>query len=177
MFHSHTKNPVKVSYMVIIALGANLPSPAGEPAVTLLAALEKLAGRNISVERVSSFYRTLAWPDPTDPDFVNAVASVRTELKPAALLAALQRIEADFGRMRTRPNAPRTLDLDIIDYAGRSEKGPPELPHPRMEARAFVLIPLRDVAPDWRHPVCGQTLAQLIAALPKDGKMPEELAF
>jgi 2-amino-4-hydroxy-6-hydroxymethyldihydropteridine diphosphokinase len=163
--------------MVIIALGANLPSPAGEPIVTLRVALETFAGRNIEVERVSPFYRTQAWPNPGDPEFVNAVASVQTELKPAALLAALQRIEMDFGRERTRPNAPRALDLDIIDYDGRNEKGPPELPHPRMQTRDFVLMPLWDIAPDWRHPVSGQTLIGLIAALPKSVKRPEKLAF
>jgi len=90
-------------------------------------------------------------------------------LSPAALLNALHAVETEFGRNRGAPNAPRTLDLDLLDYDERVEEGPPQLPHPRMETRAFVLIPLRDVAPDWRHPVSGRPLSELIAALPPSG--------
>jgi 2-amino-4-hydroxy-6-hydroxymethyldihydropteridine diphosphokinase len=78
----------------------------------------------------------------------------------------LHQTEGAFGRWRTTPNAPRTLDLDLLDYDGRVQQGPPQLPHPRMETRAFVLFPLRDVAPDWRHPISGLGLTQLIAKLP-----------
>lgn len=152
--------------MILIALGANLPSPAGTPAQTLTAALLLLAQRSITIERRSGFYRTAAWPDPNDPPFINAVAAVRTGLAPAALLGELQQVESRFGRKRGTPNAPRTLDLDLIDYDGRVETGPPELPHPRMQSRLFVLCPLREIAPDWRHPVSGLSVAELIAALP-----------
>ncbi len=72
----------------------------------------------------------------------------------------LHELEGSFGRKRSEPNAPRTLDLDILDYHGRIEQGPPQLPHPRMEGRAFVLLPLRDVAPDWRHPVSGRNASR-----------------
>lgn len=153
--------------MILIALGANLPSPAGTPTETLRQALFRLAQRGITIETQSGFYKSAAWPDPSDPAFVNAVASVHTELDPAQLLAALHVIEAQFGRRRTRPNAPRTLDLDIVDYDQRVEQGPPELPHPRMHTRLFVLCPLRDVAPAWRHPVLHATVSELIAALPQ----------
>ena len=152
--------------MILIALGANVPSPAGQPANTLLAALRELARRGITVEKQSGFYRNPAWPDPSDPPFVNAVAQIQTELSPEALLALLHQIEAQFGRTRHKPNAPRTLDLDLLDYDGIVQAGPPELPHPRLQDRAFVLVPLRDVAPEWRHPVTGKPLAELIAALP-----------
>jgi 2-amino-4-hydroxy-6-hydroxymethyldihydropteridine diphosphokinase len=154
--------------MILIALGANLPSPAGPPAVTLDAALHKLAGRGITIMRRSGFYRSTAWPDPTDPAFVNAVAAIATDLTPAALLAALHEVEAEFGRKRGIPNAPRTLDLDLLDYDGRVEEGPPWLPHPRMQARAFVLVPLAEMAPFWRHPVSGQRVGELIAGLPSE---------
>ena len=163
--------------MILIALGANLPSPVGEPVVTMRTALEKLAQRGIKVEHLSPFYRTVAWPDHNDPPFVNAVANVLTQFEPGPLLAALQDVERKFGRKPKVPNAPRTLDLDIIDYEGRIERGPPELPHPRINARAFVLVPLADVAPHWHHPVSRRTVSELIAALPKDEEMPRKLTF
>ena len=152
--------------MILIALGANVPSPAGQPANTLLAALRELARRGITVEKQSGFYKNPAWPDPRDPPFINAVARVQTELPPAALLALLHEVETQFGRTRHVPNAPRTLDLDLLDYDGAVQSGPLSLPHPRMQDRAFVLVPLRDVAPDWSHPVTGDTVSELIAALP-----------
>lgn len=153
--------------MILIALGANLPSPAGLPTETLRQALFRLAQRGITIETQSGFYKSGAWPDPSHPPFINAVASVHTELDPAQLLAALHVIEAQFGRRRSVANAPRTLDLDIVDYDQRVERGPPELPHPRMHTRLFVLCPLRDVAPAWRHPVLHATVSDLIAALPQ----------
>jgi 2-amino-4-hydroxy-6-hydroxymethyldihydropteridine diphosphokinase len=152
--------------VILIALGANLPSPAGAPAETLKQALILLAQWSITVERQSGFYRNAAWPNPADPPFVNAVVAVRTSLSPVELLAELHRIEAHFGRRRGEANAPRTLDLDLIDYDGRVEGGPPELPHPRMHQRAFVLCPLAEIAPGWCHPVSGLTVAELVASLP-----------
>ena len=151
--------------MILIALGANLPSPVGAPADTIVAALRALDTRNITVERQSGFYRSAAWPNPADPPFVNAVARVRTGLPPAALLACLHEVEEAFGRRRSERNAPRTLDLDLLDYEGGVQHGTPELPHPRMAERAFVLLPLKDVAPDWRHPVSGKTIDTLISEL------------
>ena len=152
--------------MILVALGANLKSAAGLPEETLAAALGAMFAQRIRVLKVSPLYRTPAWPDPSDPPFTNAVALVQTPLGPAGLLAALHTIEAAFGRERTHPNAPRTLDLDLIDYDGRVEEGPPVLPHPRIAERAFVLRPLADIAPHWTHPVTQQTVAALLAALP-----------
>ena len=151
--------------MILIALGANLPSMAGAPAETLRAALARLGGEGVTVRAVSSFYNTKAWPDPTDPPFVNAVAAVATGLPPDALLAALHRVEAAFGRSRSVKNAPRSLDLDLLDYDGRIEAGPPILPHPRIGERDFVLRPLAEIAPDWRHPVSGLTAGELLSRL------------
>jgi len=151
--------------MIVIALGANLPSRAGSPRQTLLSASDALTPFGVHITALSSFYASEAWPDPKDPPFVNAVALVETELAPAALMAALHKAETLFGRKRSKKNAPRPLDLDLIDYDSRVAKGPPVLPHPRMRSRAFVLVPLADVAPGWRHPISGETVEQLIAAL------------
>jgi len=152
--------------MIVIALGANLDSEAGAPRDTLLAALRVLEEENVRVSALSPFYRTQAWPDPNDPDYVNAAAIVTSDRSPRELMALLERTETRFGRKRSAKNAPRTLDLDIVDYDGRVEEGPPVLPHPRLRDRAFVLVPLADIAPGWRHPVTGETVEALIAALP-----------
>jgi len=150
--------------MILIAFGANLPSHAGSPAQTLRASLALLCENAANPVSVSHFYASPAWPDPSDPSFVNAVARVETGLSPAELMELLAEIENRFGRVRSARNAPRTLDLDLLDYHGRVSDGPPVLPHPRIETRDFV--PLRDVAPDWRHPVSGKSVDELIAALP-----------
>lgn len=164
--------------MIIVALGANLASAAGPPETTIRAALAVLGERGASPQNISHFWRTPAWPDRRDPWFINAAADIVTALSPEALLSVLHDIETQFGRNRStnstaaaKRNAPRTLDLDLIDYNGLVQAGPPELPHPRMAERAFVLVPMRDMAPQWRHPVSGRSVDQLIGALPPDALM------
>ncbi len=150
---------------IFIALGANIPSAAGPPDATLKAALAALGERGVQIRRISSFHQTEAWPDPSDPPFINAVAGIETDLQPVALLGLLHEVETSFGRKRSAPNAPRSLDLDLIDYRARVAHGAVELPHPRMAARRFVLEPLAEVAPGWRHPVTGLSVEALLAAL------------
>ena len=150
---------------IFIALGANIPSAAGLPEATLRAALAALEECGVRVLRLSAFRQTPAWPDPADPPFINAVAGIETDLQPFALLGLLHEVETAHGRKRSAANAPRPLDLDLIDYGGRVERGAVELPHPRMADRRFVLEPLAEVAPGWRHPVTGQTVEALLAAL------------
>jgi 2-amino-4-hydroxy-6-hydroxymethyldihydropteridine diphosphokinase len=152
--------------MILIAFGSNLPSPAGVPAETVRAALAALQAKGIEPAKVSQLYKTEAWPDANDAPFVNAVAQVTTALPPLDLLKTLHEVERFFGRVRTVPNAPRTLDMDILDYEGRIEGGPPTLPHPRLDRRPFVLAPLAEIAPTWRHPVSGLTAAELLGTLP-----------
>ena len=154
--------------MILVALGANLPGPAGAPRAQLAAALAELDRAGVRVKRVSRLWRTPAWPDPAEPSFLNAVAVVETSLPPVGLLALLHAVEARLGRRRGRANAPRPIDLDLIDHDGlvTRDGAAPVLPHPRVGERAFVLLPLADVAPCWRHPVSGCGLRDLIAALP-----------
>jgi 2-amino-4-hydroxy-6-hydroxymethyldihydropteridine diphosphokinase len=128
-----------------VGLGANL----GNPAAQLRAALDAIGRvRRTRVVRTSSFYRTAPIGFDAQPDFVNAVAEIDTSLAPVELLRALQGIETEAGRARSFPNAPRTLDLDLLLYGGETirESGL-EVPHPRMHERAFVLVPLVEVAP------------------------------
>jgi 2-amino-4-hydroxy-6-hydroxymethyldihydropteridine diphosphokinase len=163
--------------MILIALGANLPSRVGPPADTLKRALGELERQGVKIRQISAFYKTPAWPDPAEPFFVNAVAAIETTLQPVELLMLLHGVETDLGRLRSAANAPRTVDLDLLDYDGRiiatSEL---TLPHPRMRERSFVLVPLRDVVPDWRYPATGERLSELLAALP-DREVPERLSL
>jgi 2-amino-4-hydroxy-6-hydroxymethyldihydropteridine diphosphokinase len=160
--------------MIVVALGANLPSPAGPPEQTLRAALARLEQLGVKILVQSSFYETPAWPDPSDPPFVNAVAAVNTDLQPVELLILLHCVETEFARMRSAPNAPRTLDIDLVDYDGRVMTDGLVLPHPRAAERSFVLAPLAEIAPDWRHPITGRGVGELLAALP-DRDAPRRL--
>ena len=154
---------------IYIALGANQAYKGAGPLETLESALAYMAAEGAPAVAVSRPWRTPAWPDPSEPPFVNAAAEIETELDPHALLALMHQIEARLGRVRTRPNAPRTLDLDLIDYRGQvrapSVPGGLALPHPRAAERAFVLLPLRQIAPRWRHPATGVEIERLAAAL------------
>lgn len=153
--------------MILIALGSNLPGPTGAPRETLERALAAFPDAGLTVLDRSPWYRSAPVPPSDQPWFVNGVARVTCDTAdPADVLHRLHTLEAAFGRRRDgTPNAARTLDLDLLDMDGVVRTDAPILPHPRMTARAFVLLPLADVAPEWRHPVSGQAIATLIAAL------------
>jgi 2-amino-4-hydroxy-6-hydroxymethyldihydropteridine diphosphokinase len=157
--------------MILVGLGANLPSRVGPPLATLEAALAALERAGAKIVARSRWYRTAPVPASDQPWFINGVIAIATSLSPPELLALLQKTELAFGRQRGVRNEARTLDLDIIDYDGRVEDGSGlALPHPRMHERAFVLLPLAEVAPAWIHPRIGKTISALIAALPASQK-------
>jgi 2-amino-4-hydroxy-6-hydroxymethyldihydropteridine diphosphokinase len=153
--------------LAYIACGTNLSFGVLSGPALLQAALAALADQGAATIAISRFWRTKAWPDPNDPPYTNAVACVyAAAFVPQGLLAVLQQLEEAFGRMRTTPNAPRTMDLDLLDFDGlvlATERL--ILPHPRLHERTFVLGPLCDIAPDWRHPTIGRTASQLWDAL------------
>jgi len=154
--------------MILIGIGANLPAPGR---LTLLdtcsAAVEALRGiPGLRFVTASPWYRTAAIPKSSQPDFCNGVARLEGEITPVEAITALQAIEDRFGRIRTIPNAARTLDLDIIDLNGTIRAIPPViLPHPRAHLRAFVLRPILDVAPGWRHPTLRRGVASMLVDL------------
>ena len=154
--------------MILIGIGSNLAAPGFvSPWQTAAAALSQLPAIGVAVVRRSRWYQSQPVPPSDQPWYVNAVARVETGLDPAALLAALLALESRFGRLRGAPNAARTLDLDLLDYEGRQSATEfLVLPHPRLHERRFVLGPLCEIAPDWRHPQLGLTATELLHRLP-----------
>jgi 2-amino-4-hydroxy-6-hydroxymethyldihydropteridine diphosphokinase len=159
----------KQSIMILIAIGANLSGLDGatplETCRAAVRALEELPG--LTVAAVSRWYETTPVPPSDQPNYVNGVALLTSQrvpsMAPDRLLEALQAIETRFGRRRSNANAARTLDLDLIDMDGMTRDNPdPILPHPRAHLRAFVLLPLLDVAPDWIDPRSGMSARTLL---------------
>ena len=175
-----------LSSLAAIGAGGNITSSEGSPESTLVAALSSLCRESARICAVSRFYRTEAWPPGSGPGFVNAAALLRTSLAPRALLDLLHEVAARFGRRRDLRWGPRTLDLDLLFFGDRvlpdaetqawwralpaerqQEEAPDRLilPHPRLQDRPFVLIPLVEIAPGWRDPVTGRSVAEMAAAL------------
>lgn len=155
-----------------IALGSNLPFEGIESQALLTRAVDALQEAGLRVHARSGIWRTTAWPPNSgQPDYYNAVVALDPGARsPQALYEILRRIEARFGRERREKWAARTLDLDIVAIDNTvGTFGAITLPHPRMHERAFVLDPLAEVAPAWRHPVLGAVAREMVAAAPPGG--------
>jgi 2-amino-4-hydroxy-6-hydroxymethyldihydropteridine diphosphokinase len=174
----------KVGTMCLIAFGSNLFNQFTESVRVINAAIEELSSLGLVLVRTSGFYRTPAFPKDSGPDFVNGVVLCETSLAAGQVIAALHSVETLLGRTRKQRWEARVIDLDLIDFDGQiipnravqavwrelpldqQMTQTPEqliLPHPRVQDRPFVLIPMRDVVPDWADPVSGQTIDALIA--------------
>lgn len=160
---------VFVSELLLISIGSNLPDRAGRSSLESCdrAVLRLAAHSALTLESVSPWYRTAPIPASDQPDYINGAARFSGLLTPTDLLSILQAIEAEAGRIRDLPNAARTLDLDLLAVGDLVIDTPRlTLPHPRLADRAFVLFPLCDVAPTWRHPVLRRTAIELRDSLP-----------
>jgi len=181
-----------LTLLYLVAIGGNLPKGKLSGKNLLQSAVAELESKTGAPAEVSRWYRTAAYPPGSGPDFVNGALSVYSSLKPDDFLRLLHEVEATFGRERHQRWGPRTLDLDLIaaedtvapDRATwqywhdlpsdrQTAESPTQLilPHPRLQDRAFVLVPLMDIAPGWRHPVLGRSIAEMHADL-----TPEDLA-
>ena len=184
----YRKQP-KLKNSCLIALGSNLSSTTGTPLETLTFTLRLFDAESIKIRKMSNWYKTPAFPAGSGPDYVNGVVLVETTDTPEAVLKTLHKIEKNIGRTRDNRWEPRICDLDLLSYGTEirpdistfrkwqdlplsdQKTMTPEqmiLPHPRLQDRAFVLVPMRDVVPDWVHPVSGITLNELINALPSE---------
>lgn len=173
--------------VAVIALGGNLPSPVGPPAQTLIAAIRAMPAAGLRLRAVSRFFHTPCFPAGAGPDFVNAVVAVESALPPGEILERLHAIERQLGRVREKRWGERSIDLDLLAVGDavlpdaavqrrwrelppgqQAEIAPDQLvlPHPRLQERAFVLVPMRDIMPGWVHPLLGRDVASLCAALP-----------
>jgi 2-amino-4-hydroxy-6-hydroxymethyldihydropteridine diphosphokinase len=153
---------VNLDDAAVVALGGNVAGDYGSSEALLEAALARFAEAGLPILRRSSWWRSAAWPDPNNHEYRNGVVLVEARLSPQALIQTLFMLESEFGRTRSVRNAPRTLDLDLIAH-GRIISDDPALtlPHPRAHERLFVMGPLAEIAPDWRHPVLGKSASEL----------------
>ncbi len=162
--------------MILVAVGANLSAADGaDPRDSCERALALLAADGLPVISRSRWYRSAPWPRSDQPNFVNGVARIEARESPEALLQRLHAIERRMGRVREATDAARVIDLDLLAFGtvvrgadNEANRSRLRLPHPRLEERAFVLFPLREVAPKWSHPVTGRSVDQLIADLADD---------
>jgi len=159
--------------MIILSLGSNMSSKYGDRFDNLKLAISFFKSYEILVEKTSCFYETFSYPDKSNPKFINIIVLVKTKLSPEKLMSVLIKIEEKLGRKRNKKNDPRTCDIDIIDYNNQVLDFKYKdlqliIPHKHLSSRNFVLLPLQDVLPNWKHPKTGEFVSTLIQKLPEE---------
>ncbi len=161
--------------MILLSFGSNLASGFGDSKKTLLSCYDYFNNDAIQILKKSSFYESLAIPNKSDPKFINSVISISTKLSPKQLIKYILNIEKKFGRKRRQINSPRTCDIDIIAFNSEVLNISDEdislvIPHPRLEQRSFVLYPIREIDKNWKSPLTGKSIDQLIENLDSETK-------
>ena len=161
--------------MIILSLGSNLPSKFGDKFENIKIAINLIESSGIVIEKKSSLYETPSYPDSTKPQFVNIIISIKTNLNPVDLMIVLLHIEKKMDRKRNKKNDPRTCDIDIIDYNGqvlefKIKDLKLKIPHEKLSNRNFVLFPLEEIIPDWKHPKTKENISAIIHKLPEEDR-------
>ena len=161
--------------MIFLALGSNLSSSFGDRFKNINLAISYLEGYEIQIVKKSNFYETYSYPNKKNPKFINIVISIKTYLSPVDLMSVLLFIEVKLERKRNKKNDPRTCDIDIIDYNNqvldfKYKNLNITVPHKELIFRNFVLLPLQEIFPEWKHPVTKENISTLINKLPEEDK-------
>ncbi len=155
--------------MIYLNIGSNLPSVNGDRKYNIKKAIQNLRALDMNLIEISSFYETPSYPNKSDPKFINICVKLESNLKPKNFLEKIKQIEIKLGRIRLKKNEPRTCDIDIIDYMGEIIKHKDlVIPHPKMHLRNFVIYPLKEIEPNWVHPIFMKNIDSFFMKLSKN---------
>ena len=155
--------------MIYLNIGSNLPSKDGGRESNILKAINHLKKLRLNLIKTSSFYETPSYPNNSDPKFINLCVKLESKLKASELLDEIKKIEKKLGRIRIKKNEPRTCDIDIIDFNGEIIKADKlVVPHPRLHLRNFVIYPLKEIEPNWFHPIFNKNIDSFFQELDKN---------
>ena len=146
---------------IYLGIGSNL----GNKRLNIERTKFNLIINNIKILKCSSYYESLSWPNPNNPKFLNIVLEIDTNFTPLELIKKCKEIEKKLGRKKLPKNSPRECDIDIIDFRNKKTTGDLILPHPSMDTRNFVLLPLFEINKDWKHPILKVNIKELISSL------------
>ena len=147
--------------MIYLGIGSNL----GDRKINIEKAKFKIFQNNIKILQSSNYYESLSWPNNDNPKFLNIVIKIKTNLNPNKLINLCKEIERSFGKRKEKRNSPRMCDIDIIDYKNKQSNKGVILPHPRLDYRSFVLLPLFELNKSWKHPKSKSHIKSLILSL------------
>ena len=155
--------------MIYLNIGSNLPSEEGGRENNIIKAISYLKKLNLNLIEISSFYQTPSYPNNSEPKFINLCVKLESNLKANELLNEIKKIEKKLGRIRIKKNEPRTCDIDIIDFNGEIIKNDELIvPHPRLHLRNFVIYPLKEIEPNWLHPIFNKNIDSFFQELEKN---------